>query len=90
MRALDQVKRAIREPHAFPGGYPVYVIMADGALLCGNCARAEYRQIVRATKGGFRDGWKALGAQVYWEGPAIQCAHCSKPLESAYGDPEIN
>ena len=87
MRTIEQVKQAIREPYAWPGGYPVYTIMADGELLCPDCARHFFRQIVRSTKDKARDGWQAIGAEVYWEGPAQQCAHCGKTLESAYGDP---
>ena len=34
MKILDQVKDAIRNPFAWPGGYPVYTVMSDGALLC--------------------------------------------------------
>ena len=30
---LRRVKQAIRQPYAWPGGYPLYVIMADGAAL---------------------------------------------------------
>ena len=85
---LEQVKRAIREPYAWPGGYPVYTIMSDGALLCPDCARSEYRQIARSTKDKARDGWHAIGADVYWEGPDEPCGHCGKPLPSAYGDPD--
>ncbi len=83
------VKNAIRHPYAWPGGYPIYTVMADGALLCPDCARHNFRQIVEATRDNkWRNDWSALGAEIYWEGPTQHCAHCGKPLESAYGDPE--
>ncbi len=85
---LEQVKDAIRHPCAWPGGYPVYTIMTDGALLCPQCARENYRQIVHATKTRARSDWQAAGADVYWEGEPEPCGHCGKLLESAYGPVE--
>jgi hypothetical protein len=84
---IEQVKRAIREPYAWPGGYPVYTVMADGELLCPDCARHNFRQIAWATKNGGRGGWQAAGAEVYWEGSDQECACCGTALQSAYGDP---
>jgi hypothetical protein len=83
-KAIEQVKRAIREPYAWPGGYPVYTLLADGELLCRECARSEFKQIVYATRHNLRDGWKAAGADILWEGTE-ECAHCNKELPSAYG-----
>ncbi len=85
---LQQVKEAIRRPYAWPGGYPVYTILADGEMLCAACARAEFRQIARSTRDNLRDGWRAAGAAIHWEGPDEYCMHCNKALQSAYGDPD--
>lgn len=84
---LQEVKDAIRHPYTWPGGYPVYVVMFDGALLCNECAKKEYKQIAHSTKHQIRDGWDAMGATILWEGTEY-CAHCSKQLESAYGEEE--
>ena len=83
---IESVKRAIREPYAWPGGYPVYTVMYDGELLCPDCARAEFRQIVRDTR--LHVGcWQARGAEVLWESDtAPMCCHCGKTLQTAYGD----
>lgn len=64
---LAQVKDAARQPYAWPGGYPKLVIMADGELLCCECARREYRLIARATRLPFNvpdGGWRAAGADI--------------------------
>jgi hypothetical protein len=82
---IEQVKHAIREPHAWPGGYPVYTVLSDGELLCAKCARAEFRQIVRETKQRLDGGWRAAGAEILWEGKE-SCAHCHEDLPSAYGE----
>jgi hypothetical protein len=88
---IQNVKRAIREPFSFPGGYPVYTVLTDGELLCPDCARENFRQVVASTKeaekDGYSDGWSASGIQVLWEGSEY-CAHCQKLLESAYGELE--
>lgn len=85
---LVKVREAIRHPYAWPGGYPVYVILSDGERLHAQCARENYRQISQATRTNARDGWQAAGADVFWEGAPDICPHCNKELESAYGDPD--
>ena len=67
---------------AWPGGYPIYGIMDDGEYLCHTCLHEP-----EVHEGGEADGWKFEGSQIYWEGPIVQCAHCNKDIESAYGDP---
>jgi len=87
MQQINEVKNAIRSPFAWPGGYPVYTVMSDGEMLCCKCAKNNFKAIVAATKAGLRDGWKAEGAQILWEGEEY-CAHCGSILESAYGSTE--
>lgn len=81
------VRSAIRSPYAWPGGYPIYVVLADGAMLCSACARENYRQIAWETRLGVDGGWKALGSTILYEteDQPEQCAHCYCELESAYG-----
>ena len=61
--------------------------MSDGATLCLDCAKKEFRQIVEATKAGDNSGWRVAGIDVFWEGPPGFCCHCNKVMESEYGDP---
>jgi hypothetical protein len=82
---LETAKLAIREPYSGPGGYPIYMILSNGELLCRDCARENWRSIVDSTKHGYGDGWEVVGVDVLWEGLDF-CTHCSKQLESAYGD----
>ena len=83
--AIQQVKRAIREPYAWPGGYPVYTVLTDGALLCPECARNEFKRIAFYARHPQNSGWEPAGAAVLWEG-SDECAQCGKNLPSAYGD----
>ena len=88
---LVRVRDAIRNPYTWLGGYPVYVVLSDGARLCPKCARDNYRLISYETRHADADGyWRAVGAEVFWEGPDDYCADCGAPLPSAYGDPAID
>ena len=87
---LGQVKRAIRDPYAWPGGYPMVIIMADGEVLAPAAARENWPLIVRSTLTGDWDGWRAAGATPYYEGPDLICAHSGVAIPSAYGDPDAD
>lgn len=86
--ALREVKQAIREPYAWPGGYPKYILMSDGGALSINAVRDNWREICRATLAGYRDGWKAECVDINWEDPDLYCDHTGNRIESAYAEPE--
>tara|TARA_R110000824_G_scaffold126664_1_gene286282 strand:+ start:176 stop:445 length:270 start_codon:yes stop_codon:yes gene_type:complete len=69
---------------AWPGGYPFYIILTDGDLLCWKCFKREYKSLVDDIDSGVNTGWMPEGADVLWEG-VEHCGHCAAPLESAYG-----
>ena len=87
VKALEDVKLAIRNPYAWPGGYPRYTVLADGELLCATCARENYKLIAHSTAKMYNDGWTAVGSMVLYEHegdmPTI-CVHCGKELAAAY------
>ena len=73
--------------HAWPGGYPAYFVTNDGGALCPQCVRSERSSIVRATlTPGDHNGWSLEGQDINWEDDHLFCDHCSKQIESAYGD----
>ncbi len=83
---LREVREAIRNPLTSIGAYPVYTVLRDGGLLCAQCARDNYRHISEHTRHPeWSDDWAVVGAEVYWEGPEIDCTQCGHPLDSAYG-----
>lgn len=85
---LVQVREFIRQPHAFPGGYPKVLYMADGECLCAKCAKENYRLISEATRSNDRhSGWCAYAIDLYFEGAPLACANCNAETESAYGEP---
>lgn len=84
---LRDVKRAIRDGgYAWPGGYPLYVVMDDGEALSVAAARENWRKIVHETLHGLRGGWRAVGVDINWEDAELYCAHTGERIESAYGD----
>jgi hypothetical protein len=69
------------------GSYPIYLIVSDGACLCMDCGRAEYRSISNAIRSGVNDGWRVIHCDVNYESD-LTCEHCSNKIESAYGSEE--
>ena len=78
---LRQVKDAIRQGFAWPGGYPFSVICNDGGTLCTECARKDWRNIAHDTVKGWRTGWNVAGAEIIWEG-GNHCDQCNACLDA--------
>ena len=84
---LKKVKEAIRQPYEWPGGYPLYVVMADGEALSIEAARAEFKLVAHSTLFScYRNSWMAAGVEVNWDDTELYCAHTSEKIESAYGE----
>lgn len=82
----NELRNAIRNRYAWPGGYPTYGVTDDGAALCIDCMRQEYRLIARARRLKLRDGWQVVGVDINWEDTSLTCDHCNNTIESAYGE----
>ena len=80
------IRAAVRSKFAWPGGYPLYLVMMDGESLCMDCARQEYRQIAEAHYHDKRGSWSSIGADVNWEDNFLFCSHCNTRIESAYAE----
>ena len=90
MATLAEIKAAIRQPYAWPGGYPLYCVMGDGESMSLAAVRAEWREVVRAHLASEeRSGWFVSVIDVNWEDAELSCAHTSEPIECAYApDPD--
>lgn len=65
-------------PYAWPGGYTIEFVAADGSVLCADCARLA----VLCDR-------ETLHYDTYDEGPEMECdGGCGKRLESSYGEPD--
>lgn len=76
---IKQLKEAIRQPYAWPGGYEKSALMSDGGAICMGCCRDNFRNIVDSTKKNIGDGWKLESIGIVWEGEC-QCDQCGKDL----------
>lgn len=76
-------------PYAWPGGYPMYFITADGASLSWDAAKQCRGEIVRAIASqDTRSGWCIVGADINYEDENLICDHTGERIPSAYGDDE--
>ena len=80
------VKQVAKDHFAWPGGYPLMVILSDGECLCAKCTEENLRLIVSATAKRDDAQWEAIGQDVNWEDEELICANCYKLIESAYGN----
>ena len=88
LESMAAVKNLIRSPYAWPGGYPMYLLMDDSGTLCSACVKKEYRLICESTVKGHADGWAACSSDINWEDTDLICDHCGQTIESAYGESE--
>ena len=86
MTILSDARAAARQKYCWPGGYPLYLVCADGGVLCTDCARKEWRLVARATRHPGTDRqWEIVGVAVNWENESVFCDHCGTQIEYAYG-----
>lgn len=81
--SVSDFRRAVRYgPYAWPGGYDVYGITSDGAVLCRVCMNSERRSIIDSIATNARDGWKveALDATCNTDSE-VRCDHCNTVLQ---------
>ncbi len=82
----NEIKNAIRNKYAWPGGYPLHLVTSDCETLCITCGKKEYKQIAYATRHTLNDGWRVVAADINWEDPDLYCCHCDARIESAYAE----
>ena len=71
---------------AWPGGYPMALLMGDGEVIDAKAAREHYRLIREAMKDeAITADWYPLNAFIHWEGEPLICAHSGREIPSAYG-----
>lgn len=82
-----ELKRAIRDKFAWPGGYEIFGICSDGGVLCCDCMKQEYRQIADARKYGGNNGWRVVAVDHAGNTDThTACDHCSKEIVDGFGN----
>lgn len=70
--------------YAWPGGYPIFYLLADDAVLCADCANGKNGS--EASENHPDRQWRIVAADINWEDPNLYCDHCNKRIESAYAE----
>ena len=68
--------------YAWPGGYQMALLMADGEVIDAQAARENYRLIRRETG----TDWTPVEVFIHWEGDPLYCAHSGREIPSSYGE----
>lgn len=103
-RALGmEVNRKPLDAYAFPGGYPLFYLFADGGCICPECANENIELIDAETRDlnagrafnprgrtDRRGGWALDAVDTNWEDDSLTCDHCGESIESAYGEPDTD
>lgn len=83
----DFQKALAQGPYAFPGGYPVYFITADGGVLSHESAVEEKADIEEAIHTDDRaSGWRVVAMEINYEDSDLYCDHSGERIPSAYAE----
>ena len=87
---IERFKFFVRTKYAWPGGYPMYMLCADGGCLCHKCAEENAVLIIRSTVRRDDRQWMCRSIGVNWEDPDknLFCDNCGELIECAYPSEE--
>lgn len=71
--------------YAWPGGYPIYYFLEDGAVLCPACTNGANGSDAQTQDD---PQWNVIASDVNWEDPNLLCDHCNTRIPSAYAEEE--
>lgn len=77
-----KLRQLIRQQFAWPGGYEIFFVTSDGGVLCGACARSNYREIAAERRMKVsHGGWMILFADTTEDlSESCICDHCRREL----------
>lgn len=79
-----ELKATLRAgPYAWPGGYPLYFIAADGCALSFSTVRNRLREVMGAFSGG-DDGWHVVACEINHDDAGLRCADSGELIPAAY------
>jgi hypothetical protein len=86
----DQFAADLKEPYAWPGGYPRYFVCSDGAAIAFKTAHEQRWQIRLAIRTNDNySGWQVVACAINWEDPDLYCDHTGERIESAYAEDKV-
>lgn len=89
---LDEFNKALETgAYAWPGGYPLYFICADGEALSFKAAQ-ENAELIRQqiAEPALGKDWQVIAIDVNWEDASLYCAHTNTRIESAYAEDNVS
>jgi len=87
LNTVADVKAALRAGEfAWPGGYQMFFITADGAPLSFQTVRAEFHHIVWDIRNKCSTGWRVCAVDINYEDGELFDAHTGERIPAAYCD----
>jgi hypothetical protein len=87
IRNSRELRATIRNGgYAWPGGYPLVFLTADGDCISFNAAEKQYWQCANDMRNF--PSQRIVGCFIHWEGSPIECALSGEQIKSAYGETE--
>jgi hypothetical protein len=88
IKSISDFRAVVRNgAYAWPGGYPLFWVMADGGACAFNVAKDERRFMLQALADNSRsDQWRPVAIEVNWEDADLRCDATGELIESAYGE----
>jgi rubrerythrin len=88
IKTVADLKDSLRAgPYAWPGGYPLFFITADGGALSFKTVEDNLREVMDAIRtNDRRSGWRVEALDVNYENDDLYDDHTGKKIESAYGE----
>jgi hypothetical protein len=71
---------------AWPGGYPLALMMLDGECIDVKAARTNYKQIRRNMELCTCNAWTPAAVFINWEDEDLFCVASGRQIQSAYGE----
>jgi hypothetical protein len=82
---LLEIKKALRNgQYAWPGGYPLFFIMNDGAAISFDALRSNWQHVVSDHLGKYDTGWTVADVAINWEDEELFCDATGALIECAY------
>jgi len=83
-KIIVTLKQFVRYRYAWPGGYEIHAVTADGEALCHQCTQQHLGLIVTSTVKRETDGWCVIGTDINYEDENLYCTNCNRLIEPAY------
>jgi hypothetical protein len=81
--SIDRDSNGKLPSYAWPGGYPIFYLTQDDAVLCPQCANGENGSDTLVQDD---PQWNVTAHDINWEDPDMTCEHCNRRIESAYAE----